>query len=512
MKKIVLSLLALLSAALSFADTKAEDVMPKVTIVTQAEPLSKEYVMVITSFDWGPGITKLILNVGKNVDETAVFPSDFTVDVSLNKQKDDSNKLGFGIITGQLQVKDAYLCTPSGEPSAESYGRYIALEIAAAPWLADGDPFFHFPQTKSMSNVCGLRIKAKTLDLLISDRTAIVNPLAGLFSVAVFTKGDISLNYAWWFPEAKEEAQTENAPEGANAADSDRDAASANAAETDSIPLIIWFHGLGEDGTNPYKPLFGTKSTNLITPLVQQYFEHGAAVLMPQCPTTWLETTTKDILGNRIWAPADIQSVKGKLTKPIKDFFGKAFSSGTAKDNGPSATVSYYTTATIALINQFLAEHPNIDRKRVYVGGCSAGGYMTLNVCLQAPELFAAAFPTCPAFPDSKITDEQIDELSKLPLWFTQARNDTTVKPETYSMATVARLRNARAANLHYTLWDDVHDLTGTYEEPPENPGEPPTGKPYQFEGHYSWIYTLNNKCVDEGVTLFEWLSKQRQP
>ncbi|MFC2457089.1 MAG: hypothetical protein ACFNQD_05640, partial [Prevotella intermedia] len=67
---------------------------------------------------------------------------------------------------------------------------------------------------------------------------------------------------------------------------------------------------------------------------------------------------------------------------------------------------------------------------RIYVGGCSAGGYMTLNMLLQYPGFFAAAFPVCEAYPDKKITDSQLGELSKVPLWFTRSKDDETIKME----------------------------------------------------------------------------------
>ena len=479
----------------------AAPALESISIVPTAAPLPQEYVMVLTGCDWGPAITKVVLNTDRTIIASVIEAHDFAVDVVLRQINSDSKNQSLGIVTGQLQVAAAYSCDAYGAHTDEVASRYIALEIAFAPWLTDGDPFFHFPKAKNMSSVCGLRIKNECLQLLINERTAIVNDLAGQFTTAIFADDYVSLNYAWWLPPTARKTET---------AANDDAAAQPSADKEAKIPLIVWFHGLGEDGTNPYLPLFGTKSTNLITDTVQQFFQNGAAVLVPQSPTSWLETTTKDIFGNRIWAPADIQGIKKKITQPVTGFVGKFFTKSAKSSTEPTATVSYYTVAIKNLILQFLSAHPELDAERVYVGGCSAGGYMTINMCLQCPELFAAAFPTCGAFPDSKITHSQIEQLAHMPLWFVHARNDKTVKPETHDMATVERLRIANAQNLHYTLWDDVHDVTGTYKMQ-EDDDNYDADAPYQFDGHYSWIYTLNNNCTDGGVSLFEWLSQQKR-
>ena len=31
------------------------------------------------------------------------------------------------------------------------------------------------------------------------------------------------------------------------------------------------------------------------------------------------------------------------------------------------------------------------------------------------------------------------------------------------------------------------------------------------YPGHWSWIYALNNLPQDQGISLFEWLSKQER-
>ena len=163
---------------------------------------------------------------------------------------------------------------------------------------------------------------------------------------------------------------------------------------------------------------------------------------------------------------------------------------------------SVYTATLKELIDNFVAEHPAIDKNRIVIGGCSNGGYMTMNMVLQYPDYFAAAYPICEAYKDSGITDEQLNNIKNIPLWFVYAKNDTIVPPEDYEIPTIARLK-AIGANLHTSIFEDVHDTSGKYK------GE--DGTPYQYMGHWSWLYFFNNECTDDttGENLWSWLGKQ---
>jgi len=48
---------------------------------------------------------------------------------------------------------------------------------------------------------------------------------------------------------------------------------------------------------------------------------------------------------------------------------------------------------TLALLNQFIESHPQIDKNRIYVVGFSMGGTGVWNMILKNPKLFAAAMP-----------------------------------------------------------------------------------------------------------------------
>ena len=78
-----------------------------------------------------------------------------------------------------------------------------------------------------------------------------------------------------------------------------------------------------------------------------------------------------------------------------------------------------------AAIDDFIAENKNnIDLSRIYVGGYSMGGKMTLKMSVAYSEMFAAAFPICPAWsPD----DEMSSYLSDMPVWLVSSTRDPLV-------------------------------------------------------------------------------------
>ena len=167
-----------------------------------------------------------------------------------------------------------------------------------------------------------------------------------------------------------------------------------------------------------------------------------------------------------------------------------------------------------AAIDEFLDAHPEIDRDRVYIGGCSNGGFMTMRMVIDFPDFFAAAYPVCEALYDETISDVDIGKIAHMPIWFTHAACDTIVPPEETAVPTYKRLKAAGAENVHFSYYDRVLDQTGMFKKE--------DGTPYEYFGHGSWIYTLNDDChldfdgsevtVDgKPVTIFQWLALQHK-
>ncbi len=153
-------------------------------------------------------------------------------------------------------------------------------------------------------------------------------------------------------------------------------------------PLVIWLHGMG-DGAYDGKQI---ESSNVA-----------------------------------LWASKDYQSrFKGS---------GGAFilAARSVEEEG-----LYWTDDLIhplrAAIDAFIHDNwYNIDLERIYIGGYSMGGKMTLKMAVAYPELFAAAFPICPAWVPGRDAAARIDDM---PIWLTSGVADPLVNYFSMAMPT----------------------------------------------------------------------------
>ena len=90
-----------------------------------------------------------------------------------------------------------------------------------------------------------------------------------------------------------------------------------------------------------------------------------------------------------------------------------------------------YVISVKAAIDDFTARYADsIDLTRIYVGGFSMGGKMTLKMASSYPSFFAAAFPLCPAYAPSA---EQLEAMADLPVWLIVSRFDIIAGYYTFS-------------------------------------------------------------------------------
>ena len=209
-------------------------------------------------------------------------------------------------------------------------------------------------------------------------------------------------------------------------------------------PLVIWLHGGGEGGVDVSITLLGNEVVSLIRPQIQSHFTTeggagGAYVLSVQCPTMWM---------------------------------------GTSKGFGHGDYPSLYADVLKSCIDEFVDQHPDVDRNRIYVGGCSNGGYMTMHMLIRNPRYFAAAFPTCEAYTDQYISESEIKALAEESIWFVQSYDDTTVDAKTHCIPTFQRLVKAGAKNVWMSMFETVEGI--------DNPGQ-------KLFGHFSWCYLFND-------------------
>ncbi|MEO0898570.1 MAG: prolyl oligopeptidase family serine peptidase [Bacteroidota bacterium] len=224
-------------------------------------------------------------------------------------------------------------------------------------------------------------------------------------------------------------------------------------------PLIIWLHGGGEGGYDPSIALMGNKATHYASDEIQHHFD-GAYVLVPQCPGAWMDNE------------------EGIVTM------------GKEED--------VYHKPLLALIKDFVDHHEGIDRKRIYLGGCSNGGYMTLKLMLQDPDYFAAGFVSSSAYFSKYISDEGVKSIKKKPIWFAHSKDDNTTKADETAIPLYHRLKEAGAKNVYLSLFDHVIDISGSYG-----------GEAYHYNGHLSWIYVHENECrLDIDGKPVKWKGK----
>lgn len=406
--------------------------------------------MIVGPYAGGPAIEKAVLHF-----EDAIAASELTDDlfaVSYTGQ-------GWGgpqtMVLGQGSGQTIYLSDADGNKVSASSANYVTIEytVSYGQWSFNGNlsPFtYQTVNTWNDSTIYSVDIgDGLTLEIggtaytTLSDVTAptewIVPDLAVWDLTGTHTEGDITLTYGSYGTEAMKNDGEKN-------------------------PLIIWLHGAGEGGTDPSVAILGNQVTNLAKEGIQKYFTtdtvKGAYVLAAQTPTAWMD---KD--GSGVY--------------------------------GTEEASQYYVKALKGLIDAYIEENGDIDMNRIYIGGCSNGGFMTVNMIINYSDFFAAAYPVCEAYDAKWLTDEAVESIKDLPIWFTHSANDNTVSiynkeggswtapatpttpQDAYTNNLYIRLINAGAENVHYSLFETVN-VDGV-----------------NYDGHWSWIYTLRDECVN---------------
>jgi predicted peptidase len=214
-------------------------------------------------------------------------------------------------------------------------------------------------------------------------------------------------------------------------------------------PLIVWLHGGGEGGLlsanyydNEPTLLANRGALGFSTPEAQRVFD-GAYVVAPQAESYWLE-------------------------------------------NGPK-----YSPRVRAIILDLVRRYP-IDPSRIYLAGCSNGGYLTMLMTSMYHDIFAAAVPICgvvrnfPKAPAINITDDQLKSITT-PSWLVCAKSDTTVPPIDNSEPASKLIPGAI-----FTEFDTV------------------TRNGITYPGHWSWIYVARNDPQYHGQHIWQWMASKR--
>ncbi len=191
----------------------------------------------------------------------------------------------------------------------------------------------------------------------------------------------------------------------------------------EKYPLVVFLHGSGERGEDNEAQL-----QNGVLAFAENRFQakHPSFVLAPQCPTaqSWSEY---DLLNDILW--------KDKLAET--------------------------NMKLLDLLDDFLAEHPEIDRNRIYLTGLSMGGLGTFDLLMRRPNFFAAGIPVCGGGEPTKAA-----EIKHIPMWILHGVLDGAV-PVEYSRNMVAALK-AQGSTVNYTEYSTLGH--GVWQETYYNP------------------------------------------
>lgn len=413
---------------------------------------------IVGGYAGGPAIEKAIIGFKDDIPATSVSDENNPIAISLGGKLGQGYNYGYG--------DKVYLSDANGSPVAAgtATSKYVTIQysVGYSGWSFAGNlsPFVYSQQTSKNSWKDLTTAKLSLSGLKIGDTT-----YTEFGGTATVTKevpcltdwkldGTFSETITWGTDNARQINLTYGAYEPA-------------ALKTDNgkNPLIVWLHGGGEGGTDPSIAILGNQVTGLSSETVQKYFKTnllaGAYVLAPQTPTQWMD------IGDGKQASAPENSV--------------------------------YTESLFKLIKEY-AEKTNddVDLNRIYIGGCSNGGWMTLELLADHGEYFAAAYPVSACYDTKYITDEMINKLKNIPIWFTHSAADgtlpiaekkqegwTTVFGDLLEQNTnelYIKLINAGAKNVYYSLFEKVSIYYNEYYS--EN-----------YDGHWSWIYTLRDEC-----------------
>ena len=421
------------------------------TIAREADIQATDGKILVKGYDWGPGVDRVIFTLPKRITRAAV--SDAIVETK-------------GV---DRTVTSTYICDEYGNRIEDETSRHVALVLETSS-SESGNPFdydfentFQNSWTPDYSLIA--RFKARQGDKVVTigyngncgNKTNIISPdTAGWKKLSAYTgtyqnpltkaSESVTLQRASYEPSALLEDQVKN-------------------------PLIIWLHGQGEGGTDPDIAILGNKVSALTKDAIQSHFTtqggaNGAYVFIAQAPTYWMDE-------------------------------------GDGK-NGSGDNKSRYTGALMDAINTYLSENPDVDTNRIYLTGCSNGGYMTVNMLIKYPKFFAAAIPNCEAYAFDRIstsgdgsamggvnetvstgtrwlTDKKIKKLKNIPIWFLASSDDEIVTPSKFELPTYQALLKAGATNCWFSYYDKVR-MT---DDPLAN-----------VMGHWVWVYFFNDQAT----------------
>ncbi len=404
--------------------------------------------ILVQGYEWGPGVPKIILELDQEVSK--VDAKNWTV-VTADQER---------------VVKDVYICDESGEKT-DTVSGHVAVEMETT-YENPGSPFT-YDKTVGMNKWKeSYEISVECTDFTIDEKTEAVTFSADCMDKIICpdterfserdsftgsyknpftgTEEELTLYYAAYEPETLSEGEKN--------------------------PLVIWLHGMGEGGNDPDIAILGNEVSALTREKIQSHFsagdQTGAYVLVVQTETYWMNEG---------------------------DTNGGITGSGD----------SLYQEILMDTIQSYVKSNPDVDANRIYLGGCSNGGYMTMNMMIHYPDYFAAGYPCCEGYSyyacernedgtckftedgaaifgsERWLTEEKVNTIKDLPFWFISSIDDTMAVPQQYVLPSYQALIQAGAENCWLSMFENVK---GT-DDPDAS-----------YIGHFSWVYLLNDQVT----------------
>ncbi|KAK8849334.1 hypothetical protein M9Y10_018706 [Tritrichomonas musculus] len=412
----------------------------------------KDAFIYISGYEWGPGVSKVI--------------------VSLSHMYEKAIKDGASIMTRgkERTITNIYLSDEKGN-QVTGNSTFVTLELAIV-FDSRVSPFYYNLATYQNQWVskyvvqATFHVTANGKDQTVSFQKDLINNRICPDTEQFNNRGNFSGKYKNTFTNEEELLTLQYAAYEPKQLKKDNQ----------KNPLIIWIHGQGEGGTDIDIALLGNEVTALARSKIQSYFttpngENGAYVLVIQCQTYWMD--------------------------------------GGDGENSNGDVISRYTEIFIDMVKKYFTENPDVDTNRVYIGGCSNGGYMTMNMLIQYPQYWAASYMVCEGYPfmifkrdedgnyisegnsscptayeisDQRFfTDEKINSIKHIPMWFIQSHDDTIVIGSRYSFSSYRELLKKGAKNCWYSYFKNVKGV--------DIPG-------MKYFGHWSWIPLFNDQVT----------------
>ena len=158
------------------------------------------------------------------------------------------------------------------------------------------------------------------------------------------------------------------------------------------FPLVVFFHGSGERGSDNEKQLVHGVG-RFARPDSQAQFP--CFVLAPQCPT---HLDNQPIMWTGERERTHLLKLEPEVATPLR--------------------------TALEIVNT-IQENYAIDVDRVYITGLSMGGFATWESLIRHPQKFAAAIPVCGGGDSS-----YADRIRHIPVWAFHGENDTSVPVE----------------------------------------------------------------------------------